>query len=117
MTRFRMYIVMVFTVALVGLAGVAIPSAAAATTVHCESTGGGTFVCDTSLVRPLYYWTAGSNASITQNLGATARGTCTIGTKPTVSVTAYYRLSNTVSNTTPRPVTASTSFSCTAIAL
>ena len=117
MTRFRMYIAMVFTVALVALAGVAIPSAAAAATVHCESTGGGMFVCDTSLVRSLYYWTAGSNASITQNLGATVRGTCTIGTKPTVSVTAYYPLSNTASNTTPRPVTASTSFSCTAIAL
>jgi hypothetical protein len=117
MTRFRMYIVMLFTVALVAQVGATIPAAAAAATIHCESTGGGTFVCDTSLVRPRYYWTAGSNASITQNLGAIARGTCTIGTKPTVSVTAYYPLSNTVSNTTPRPVTASTSFSCTAIAL
>jgi hypothetical protein len=121
MTRFRTYIVMALGVALVALAGLATPSAAEAAptvTIHCESTGGGRFLCDAySSVKPRgYWWRAGSNATITQNLGSSVLGTCTIGTTASMSVTAFYG-SATTTGTYPSPVTASTSFRCTSLAL
>jgi hypothetical protein len=112
-----MYIATALIVAMMALVGLVTPSAEAASNIHCESTGGGRFVCDTSIVRPRYHWTVSGSAAITQNLGMSAVGTCTVGTKPTVIVTAYYPLSSTVSVTTPRPITVSTSFSCTGVAL
>jgi hypothetical protein len=121
MTRLRTYIVMALTVALVALAGLAVPSAAEAAaplTVHCESIGGGRFICDAfASVKPRgYIWRAGSNATITQNLGSSVLGTCTIGTTASMSVTAFYSAATTIPGAYRPPVTASTSFRCTSIA-
>jgi hypothetical protein len=119
MTRLRMYFALALTVAAVALAGFAAPSAeAAVATVRCESTGGGTFFCSTTASGRYYYWTGGSNATITDNQGKVAYGTCKIGTKPTVTVTAsYYIPGGSVSVTWPQPVTVSTSFTCSSVAL
>ena len=119
MTRLRAYIVMALSVALVALAGLATPTAAEAATtltVHCESTGGGRFICDAfASVKPRgYLWHAGSNATITQNLGSSVLGTCAIGTTASMSVTAFYSAATTIPGTYRPPVTASTSFRCTA---
>jgi hypothetical protein len=121
MTRFRFRVAMALSVALVLLAGLATPSAANAAsplTLHCESTGGGRFLCDTfATVTPRgYIWRAGSNASITKDLGSSVLGTCTIGTTASMSVTAFYQAATTIPNNYRPPVTVSTSFRCTAIA-
>ena len=118
MIRLRLYIGSVLAAALLALAGLSTPSAGAAASVQCESTGGGTFSCSTTIVRPRYHWTSSSSATITQNLGAQARGACTVGTKPTVTVTGYsYVWPGPANSTAPPPVTASTSFTCSALAL
>lgn len=113
MSRFRTYIAMAFAIALVALAGLAAPTVEAAASVHCESTGGGTFACETTAVGARYYWSGGSNATITDNQGQIAYGTCKVGTKPTVTVTAISRASVTGS----RSVTVSTGFTCASVAL
>ena len=118
MTRFRTYTAMAFAIALVALSALVAPPAKAASTIHCESTGSGTFACETNAYGYLYYWQTSSNAKITQKQGKTASGTCTIGTKPTVTVTGYYPASSTtIGGTTPRAVTVSTAFTCSSVAL
>jgi len=89
MSRFRIYVVLALAVALVALSGPATPAATSASSIalHCESTGGGAFACDAATGgSALYSWKAGSNAVITQYLGSSVRGNCTVGTTADVSV-------------------------------
>ena len=94
MTRFRTFFAVALTVLLVALGGLTAPSqASAASTValRCESTGGGKFICDaTAGGNALYSWKAGSNAVITQYLGSSVRGSCTVDTIASVSVSVSY---------------------------
>jgi hypothetical protein len=117
MSHFRISIVMALTALLVALAGLATPSeakAAPTTLLRCESTGGGRFVCDASAgPNALYSWKAVSNAVITQRLGTSVFGNCTIGTTAKVSVSISYRVGG--HRLGGPKVTAS--FPCTAIAL
>ena len=117
MTRFHIYAVMALCALLVALAGLATPSEAKAAPIvalHCESTGGGTFACDASAGGAASYsWKAGSNATITQYLGSSVRGNCTIGTTASVSVSISYN----VGGHRLGGGKASASFACTAIAL
>ena len=115
MTQIRQTFAIALFLALLALAGISAPAAAAAT-VHCESTGGGTFLCETNTSGRNYSWKASNGAQVTKNLGRTALGTCTIGTKPTVNVIISYYSSN-ASSTTQPPITATTSFPCTASAV
>lgn len=94
MTRLRTYVAVALTALLVALAGLAAPSraeAAPGVALHCESTGGGLFICDAAAGgNALYSWKAGSNAVITQYLGSSVRGSCTVDTIASVSVSVSY---------------------------
>ena len=117
MTRFRISATIALMALLVALAGLATPSnASAASTValHCESTGGGTFTCDaTAGSNARYSWKAESNAVITQYMGSSVRGSCTIGTNAIVSVRVSYSLGGHRAGGGQ----GTDSFACTAIAL
>jgi hypothetical protein len=116
MTRFRIYTAMALVTLLMALAGLAWPSqaqAASTVSLHCESTGGGRFICDAAAgSNALYSWKAVSNATITQYLGSSVLGNCTIGTAASVSVSVSYR----VGGHRLGGGKATASFACTAIA-
>jgi hypothetical protein len=117
MTRFRISIVTALTALLVALAGLSMPSqaqAAPTVSLHCESTGGGRFICDASAGSNAFYsWKAESNAAITQYLGSSVLGNCTIGTTASVSVSVSYS----VGGHRLGGGKSTASFACTAIAL
>lgn len=88
------------------------PAAALSVDLHCESTGGGGFLCDAytsgGVGSLTFTWTVGANASITQNFGETIFGRCMVGRVINVSVRVRDSQGATAND--------STSFYCSAVA-
>ncbi len=122
MARIHSYLGMAFVALVLALSTLVVPAptnaaqitpaAALSVIAHCESTGGGGFLCDafpSGGVSPYRYtWTPGSGATITQNFGGTIFGQCTVGRVISMSVTVRDSRGATASD--------STSFRCYSIA-
>lgn len=112
MNRMRIFFGFALVAMMIALGGLVSPSQADAAklaapltvNIHCESTGGGGFLCDdfgSGGVSPFTYtWNVGPYASITQNFGGTIFGQCTIGKIINVKVTVRDGTGATASDTT-----------------